>query len=262
MLQVRCVSIAGEGPPTSVRPQFVGQIYYDKTNKISYIAESATGDWRVITESSVNAVVDMASAGVNYIRFLSQPNPDDYFTINGRVFMYDPTGGSPYDVSIVIGGSIALTILATYGAINGDTTCVMKSYPGAGNNLMLFAKESGVDTNYIVEESTGSVRLDVAYYNSEQASDAKARKLITVQHFVKSIDVTSWAAGGEIPIVSFVSTESPFFGSVDVLAGETLKDISTIDIKVQEQEGSWIISIKDSGAVLAQNDLILMGVWI
>lgn len=57
MAHRRNSSQSGNGDPTSVTPEFIGQIYYDVLNNVSYIATSeTTGDWFLLVTGNTDTL--------------------------------------------------------------------------------------------------------------------------------------------------------------------------------------------------------------
>jgi hypothetical protein len=214
-------------------------------------------------------LMDAGGSGVNYVRFDAQPDPDDTVTVDGVVYCFDPTGGVEYDVAVVIGGSVGESLSnlgdaveATQGGL-GERN--IRAIDGAGDVLLLAASWNGADSDFPLEESTGGVRMEAGSANAKSATDPKQRLVTTSQYLVSDEDVTTLAAGGEVPIACCQTTEEPVFGSAIILRGGNLNVVPmTLQIGWsirQVADDLWVGSVQDGGAILANGDYLLVTIW-
>jgi hypothetical protein len=214
-------------------------------------------------------MMDSGGSGVNYVRFDAQPNADDTVTVDGLVYCFDPTGGVPYDVEVAIGGSVGETLGNLGDAVEANQgeipTRPIRAIDGAGDVLLLAASWNGADSDFPLEESTGGVRLAVGSANAKSAADPKQRLVTTALYYITDEDVTTLAAGGEVPIVCCQSGEQPVFGSAIILRGGNLNVVPmTLQIgwSIRQVTGDlWVGSVQDSGAILANGDALLVTIW-
>lgn len=213
----------------------------------------------------VNSVVDLGGAGVDYLYFPSQPNPDDFFTIASRIYMFGPTGGG-YDVAIAIGGSVSATIDNAVGAVNGDVEAIVNARKGAGSLvLQLTAKLVGAATNFTLTESTAGVRLQIGNATARSNADPREKQIVSVPYQITAQDVITFAAGGQVPIVSYAGPNPPTVGSAAVLSGGgAFKELTNaVSFTVQQFNAeNWVIQIADSGAIFVAGDYLLVLGWV
>jgi len=216
-----------------------------------------------------NKMMDAGGSGVNYVRFDAQPDPDDTVTVDGLIYCFDPTEAVPYDVAVVIGGSVGESLGNLGTAVEENQgeipTRPIRAIDGAGDVLLLAASWNGADSDFPLEESTGGVRLAVGSANAKSAADPKQRLVSTALYYITDEDVTTLAAGGEVPIVCCQSGEQPVFGSAIILRGGNLNVVPmTLQIgwSVRQVTGDlWVGSVQDSGAILANGDALLVTIW-
>lgn len=215
-------------------------------------------------------MMDAGGSGVNYLRFDAQPDPDDTVTIDGLVYCFDPTGGAPpYDVEVAIGFDIGETLGNLGTAVEANqgshATRPIRAIDGAGDVLLLAASWAGADSDFPLEESTGGVRLAAGSANARSAADPKQRLVSTALYYITDEDVTTLAAGGEVPIVCCQSAEQPVFGSAIILRGGNLNVVPmTLQIgwSIRQVTGDlWVGSVQDAGAILANGDALLVTIW-
>ena len=218
---------------------------------------------------SEHKMMDAGGSGVNYVRFVSQPDADDTVTIDDRVYCFDPTGGAPpYDEAVAIGGSVEETIdnlAAVVDAYDAGGERHIRAINGDAEVLLLIASWAGADSDFPLEESTGDVRMIAGSSNAKSAVDPKQRLVSTAQYYVTSKDVATLATGGEVPIVACQTPDTPVFGSVIILRGGNLNVVPlSLDIgwSIRQVTGDlWVGSVQDSGPVLADGDALLVTVW-
>jgi len=263
MAHKRQASLQGSGAPTLVIPEFIGQVYLDVVNDRSYISTGlVAGAWEQL---GVNAVVDLGGSGVNYVRFDQNPQVDDYFTVDGRVYMFDPSGGPAYDVAITLGGDAAASRDNARDAINGDASATVNAREGDGDVLQLVSKATDASGAFNMSEGSGG-RLVLGNTNAKSAQDPAERRIATIPYWITNTDVATLAAGGQIPVLAYSNDPtSPTVGAANVLTffGDFKPMTAAVNFKVQQFNGqSWVVMVKDSGAVFANGDLLLLELWV
>lgn len=201
-------------------------------------------------------MMDAGGAGVGYIHFLSQPEPEDAFMVDGQIYRFFV--GSPprpprppwrppwrpiplprepflpreilpreippdeFDVGIIIGLTVEETIDHAADAIEGNIyTGVrgIRAVNGAGPVLLLAARWAGADSNFPIEESTGGVRMVVGESEARSAATPRQRKVVTCNYAMNGRDIAALAAPCEIPIMCCIASTPPQFGGAILLRG-------------------------------------------
>lgn len=234
-------------------------------------------------------MMDAGGAGVDYIHFLTQPNAEDAFMVDGQIYRFF-TGSPPrpprppwrppwrppirpippweplprdivpreippdeFDVGILIGGTIEETIDHAAAAIEGNIyTGVrgIRAVNGAGPVLLLAARWAGSDSNFPVEESTGGVRMVVGEGEARSAAEPRQRKVITCNYSMNDRDITALAAPCEIPLMCCIASTAPQFGGAIILRGMGLQVVPfTADI------GFGVRQIGDELWIITVHDL-------
>lgn len=208
-------------------------------------------------------VLDIGGAGINYIHFTANPVQDDSVTINGIVYMFDPSGGSPYDVAVILGGSPGANASNLRDSINADAGAEVDA--NAQNAMcLLIDKTGGADSDFSLAESTGGARMVDGKGTATGAKDAVRRRIVTAMYSFTANDITALAAGEQVPIFGVPADEAPEVGSALAFRGTSLLPFTSAISAHTNQANSnfYILSVGDSGAVFQAGDFILVLVWI
>jgi hypothetical protein len=205
-------------------------------------------------------VIDVGHSAIGFVT-LNVPVADDWFSIGGRVYCYNPTGGVPYDVAIA-----GLDAAATVTAINDDPERTVDAFSVGGNDLVaLVAVEGGVEGNSLsLAESTGGARLVLRSGSMEEGKDEYQRRICTVAFDFKATDITALAAGERIPVMGIPSEATPEVGSANALRGNSFLPLTAnVDFFVQQVNSHyWTVQIEDGGPVFQAGDVLLLLVWV
>lgn len=206
-------------------------------------------------------VIDVGHAAIGFVE-LNVPVADDWFSVGGRVYCYNPTGGVPYDVAIA-----GLDAPATVTAINGDAGRSVDAFNIGGNDLVtLVAVEEGVGGNSLaLAESTGGARLIRRAAYMEEGKEVSQRKICTVAFDFKASDIAALAAGESIPVIGIPSETAPEVGAAHALRGWTTVLPLTANIKVRTEQLNnhfHVVHVEDTGPVFQAGDLLLLLVWV
>jgi len=146
---------SGAGAPTAITPQFIGQIYYDTTNNLTYVAKSlSTGDW------------------VNYIYLNTTAITSSYFSDwtwqnQGSATLTDTNLG----VAFYVPGSVATSVRQ-----------LVKAVPSSSYQLTVQVAYNGIPTNYQriyigwKADVTGAAKLELAALNMSVGVNGELRE--------------------------------------------------------------------------------------
>ncbi len=232
-------------------------------------------------------MMDAGGAGVGYIHFLTQPNAEDAFSVDGQIYRFF-TGSPPrpprppwrppwrpiprprepflpreilpreippdeFDVGIIIGLTVEETIDHAAAAIEGNIyTGVrgIRAVNGAGPVLLLAARWAGADSNFPIEESTAGVRMVVGESEARSAAEPRQRKVVTCNYAMNDRDIAALATPCEIPIMCCIASTAPQFGGAIILRGMGLNVVPfTADI------GFGVRQIGDELWIITVHDL-------
>ena len=234
-------------------------------------------------------MMDAGGAGVDYIHFLTQPAPEDAFSVDGQIYRFfqgspprpprppwrppwrPPSPRPPFDpfrereilpreippgefdVGILIGNTVEETIDHAAAAIEENIyTGVrgIRAVNGAGPVLLLAARWAGSDSNFPVEESTAGVRMVVGEGEARSAATPRQRKVITCNYAMNGRDIAALAAPCEIPIMCCIASTPPQFGGAILLRSMGLNVVPfTTDI------GFGVRQIGDELWIITVHDL-------
>lgn len=206
-------------------------------------------------------VIDVGHAAIGFVT-LNVPVADDWFSIGGRVYCYNPTGGVPYDVAIA-----GLDTPATVTAINVDTERTVDAFSVGGNDLVtLVAVEGGVEGNSLaLAESTGGARLVLRAGSMEEGKDISQRKICTVAFDFKASDIAALAAGERVPVMGIPSESTPEVGSAAALRGGTtfLPLTANVEFRTHRLNSHFhVVHVEDTGPVFQAGDVLLILAWV